>query len=49
MQSIACYRSFLKRRRSELPMTITSEKAIEKAASMGPKNPIAASGIAMIL
>ena len=43
------YFNFLKRNRMELPITMRSEKAILKAASMGPKSPAAAIGMAMIL
>jgi hypothetical protein len=35
--------------RSEFPMTITSEKAIENDASNGLRNPVAAIGMATTL
>jgi hypothetical protein len=43
------YLIFLKRSRIELPMTIKSEKAMLKAASIGLRKPTAASGMATIL
>ena len=43
------YESFLIFNRSEFPTTITSEKAMDSAATMGFNKPTAAMGIATIL
>lgn len=46
---IADYLIFLPRKRNEFPITITSENAIEIAATIGLSNPTAAMGIASTL